>query len=194
MATSESAAVLLVAHPRIASTTYRRSVLVVVRAGGDRHVGLIVNRATPVKLANLYPDHQPSRQVGEPVFLGGPAARNSLVAIARKPADPGEGAIALTSELFMVTRAAAIDRIIESHPNDARFYIGQVRWRSGELRAELDRRLWYVLPADASVILSNEVSSLWDELMQRLHMLRAGTAGNLEPIGARPARGRSPPG
>lgn len=185
---NEVRSMILVAHPRLASATYSRSVLVVMPAGGDRHVGLILNRATPMRLANLYPNHQPSRKVEGPVFLGGPAARNSLVAIARKPADPGEGALAVTNELFLVTRATAIDAIIEKSPNDARFYVGQVRWRGGELRSELDRKLWYVLPAEATVILSNDTTNLWRDLMRRLHTLHTARAQLID--APKTARGR----
>lgn len=44
-----------------------------------------------------------------------------------------------------------VDEIIEHRPNDARYYIGNVQWKAGELRGELRRRVWNVLNADPSV-------------------------------------------
>ena len=50
---------LLVAAPDLQGPYSRTAVLVVPTAGGE-HVGFILNRATGVKLATLFPEHAPS--------------------------------------------------------------------------------------------------------------------------------------
>ncbi len=166
-------AVFLVANPRISHPIYRRSVLIVVAIDADRHVGLILNRPTNVTLGSLYPDHEPSKKVNGSVFFGGTSLRNRLAAVARSTTNPGPGAFALIGDVFMVTRAKAIDRIIETAPNDARYFIGHVSWKPGELRHELSHRFWYVLPADAATIMRGESRSLWRTLMQRVRTMQA---------------------
>ena len=42
----------------------------------------------------------------------------------------------------------AVDRIIRTESDHARFVVGLVVWRHGELGAEIERGAWYVLPPD----------------------------------------------
>lgn len=59
-----------------------------------------------------------------------------------------------------------MDRIIEANPHDARFVTGLVVWGPGELNLEIERGAWYVLDADARLVL-REPKGMWEELMLR---------------------------
>ncbi|HZT62643.1 MAG TPA: YqgE/AlgH family protein, partial [Burkholderiales bacterium] len=65
-------------------------------------------------------------------------------------------------------------------PNEARYYVGYVAWRPGELRLEVDRGLWYVLDADPDLVFRKDPATLWEELLRRA---RAVTAAVPEPVG-----------
>ena len=60
-----------------------------------------------------------------------------------------------------------MDSIIEKESKRARFFAGMVVWQPGELRAELSRGLWYVLDADAQLVLRKKTEGLWEELVGR---------------------------
>ena len=155
---------LLVASPTLQGP-YQQTTLVAVPVDG-RYFGFILNRATDVKLSTLFPGHAPSAKIAGPVYFGGPEMNDALFAVV--PGDPGEQSLQLFGDLYVTNRAAAIDRIIEQKPNDARYFAGFVGWMPGELENEIERGLWYVTEPDASLVLRRDTSGLWEELVKRL--------------------------
>ena len=166
-------AVLLVAAPGLRDADYRQSVVIAVPIENDRHLGVIINRPTRRTLSSLFPDHQPSKKVSEPVYFGGPMSRGALVAVVKTEKDPGRGAINLTRDMFLAMTVNIVDRIIEDTPNDARYYVGYIVWRPGELRAEVDRKLWNVANATPDIVFRKDMSGLWDELSRVARMITA---------------------
>jgi putative transcriptional regulator len=166
-------AILLVARPQLVDPVYRQTVLIALPLQGNEHLGIIINRPTSRPLSALFPGHEPSKQVRAPVYFGGPALRRALVALVKAPTHPDEGSLRLLGGLYLVTRGASVDRIIESTPNEARYYLGHVRWRPGELDAELARHLWYVMRADVAMAFRSDAGGLWSELVERAQAMRA---------------------
>lgn len=164
---------LLVAHPAFRDLDYRQTVLIAAPAPNGGHVGVILNRPTRRSLGSLFPEHEPSKKVADPVYYGGPFARGALVALVRTDANPGEGSLPLMKNLFIAFRANTIDRVIETTPNEARYYVGYVGWRPGELKSELDRGLWSVLDADVDAVFRKETEGMWEELLLQTRRIRA---------------------
>jgi len=77
-------------------------------------------------------------------------------------------------DLYLAFRANTIDEVIERAPNDARYYVGYVGWRPGELKGEIDRGLWSVINADPDVVFRKDTEGLWEELLQQSRRIRAG--------------------
>jgi putative transcriptional regulator len=169
----DEAAVLLVAQPFFRALDYRQSVLIAAPAPNGGHVGVIINRPTQRSLGSLFPEHEPSKKVVDPVYYGGPFSRDALVALVRADDAPGAGSVPIMKHLYMAFRANTIDRVIESTPNAARYYVGYVGWRPGELRREIELGLWAVLDADLDVVFRKDTEGLWEELLQRSHRIRA---------------------
>src|SRR5712691_12432554 len=165
--------VTLVAAPRLVDPDYRRAVLLAVPVDNNRHVGVIINRPTGRSLASLFPEHRPSKLVRDPVYFGGPMLRQAIFAVVRTDHTPGAGSIQMTNELILATQGAVVDHIIEDTPNDARYYVGYVVWRPGELRQEVDRGLWYVLDSDPDMVFRKDPESLWEELLRRARAITA---------------------
>lgn len=166
-------AIILVAHPAFRDLEYRQTVLVAAPAPNGGHVGVILNRPTRRSLGSLFPEHEPSKKVVEPVFYGGPFSRGALVALVRADNAPGSGSVLLMKNLYLAFRANTIDQVIESTPNEARYFVGYVGWRPGELRSEIDRGLWSVSSADLEVIFRKDTEGLWEELFQQSKRIRA---------------------
>lgn len=169
----ESEAMFLIAHPALRDADYRESVLIAAPAPNGGHVGLIINRPTRRSLGSLFPEHEPSRKVLEPVFYGGPFSRAALVAIVKSERNPGVGSVPIMKNLYLAFRGNTIDRIIETHPNSARYYVGYVGWRPGELRREIDRGLWTVQGADVDTVFRKDTGDLWEELSAQSRRIRA---------------------
>ena len=180
----DSEAVLLVASPNLRDADYRQSVVIAVPIENDRHLGVIINRPTRRSLSSLFPDHQPSKRVSEPVYFGGPMSRGALVAVVRSDKDPGRGAIGLTRDMYLAMTVNVVDRVIEETPNNARYYVGYIVWRPGELRAEVDRRLWNVANVNQDVVFRKDMSGLWDELSRMARAVTASADGFVAAAGA----------
>jgi putative transcriptional regulator len=169
----EDEAVFLVAHPGFLDLEWRQTVLIAAPTPKGGHVGVILNRPTRRSLGSLFPEHEPSKKVIDPVFYGGPFSRGALVALVRSDAKLGGGSVQVMKNLYFAYQANTIDKVIETHPNDARYYVGYVGWRPGELKAEIDNGLWSVLSADLDVVFRKDTEGLWEEMLQQTRRLRA---------------------
>ena len=184
LAQDEEAAMLLVAHPAFRDVDYRQTVLFAAPGPSGGHVGVILNRPTRRSLASLFPEHEPSKKVIDPVYYGGPFSRGALVALVRMDVAPGAGSVQVMKNLYMAFRVNTIDQVIESRPNDARYYVGYVGWRPGELKSEIDRGIWSVLGADVDVVFRKDMEGLWEEMLQQTKRIRADGAGRRVPYAA----------
>jgi len=176
-ALAQQDALLLVAHPAFRDLEYRQTVLIAAPAPNGGHVGVILNRPTRRSLGSLFPEHEPSKKVVEPVYYGGPFSRGALVALVRADQTPGQGSVLLMKNLYLAFRANIIDHVIESTPNEARYFVGYVGWRAGELKSEIDRRMWSVTSVDLETIFRKDTDGLWEELQQASRRIRADAGG-----------------
>lgn len=174
-------AFLLVATAALNNSRYRRTVILSVPVDGDRHIGIIINRPSKRTLAELFPDHEPSKLVTEPVFFGGPMSQRAIFALVRRAETPGRGALRVMDGLFLAITANTVDRIIEQTPQQARFYVGDVVWRPGELKEELGDGYWHVMDADPDLMFRKDTQALWDELSRLARALRADTGHRAAP-------------
>jgi putative transcriptional regulator len=158
--------IILVAKPELRDKVYTSSILVVTPLGGDEHVGFIVNRPSTASLGTVFPEHGPSQKVIDPVYLGGPMGTQTVFAMVQRPDSPGDNSLAVMPGLFVAFDAAVVDRIIESEADHARFVVGLVAWRPGELQAEIEAGAWYVLEPDPALVM-RKPEGLWEELVRR---------------------------
>jgi putative transcriptional regulator len=155
---------LLVASPALQGPYARTALLVFPMKG--QHAGFILNRSTDVKMASVFPEHAPSAKVAEPIYFGGPEMMDSLFALVRN--DPGTGSMRVLGDLFVTAEADCLDRIIETTPNDARYYAGFVGWKPGELETEIANGYWYAEPFDPAQAFRKDSGKMWEELVERL--------------------------
>jgi putative transcriptional regulator len=170
-------ALLLVANPGLQDVDYRQTVLIAAPGPSGGHIGVILNRPTRRSLASLFPEHEPSKKVIDPVYYGGPVSRGALVALVKARATPGVGSVQLMKNLYLAFRVTTIDQVIETTPNEARYYVGYVGWREGELRDEIERGIWSVLSPDVDVVFRKDMDGLWEEMLQQTKSIRA----NMDP-------------
>jgi putative transcriptional regulator len=180
---AQDEAMVLIAHPAFRDLEYRQTVLIAAPAPNGGHIGVILNRPTKRSLGSLFPEHEPSKKVLDPVFYGGPFSRGALVALVRSGSSPGTGSVLLMKDLYLAFRAKTIDHDIETSPNEARYFVGYVGWRPGELKGEIDRGLWSVLNADVDMVFRKDTESLWEELLQSSRRIRAGDAPRIALVG-----------
>src|SRR3954471_2766954 len=143
---------ILVAKRSLQDRVYGATVLI-VRPLGERHVGFIMNKPTNLTLGKLFPKHLPSQKVADPVYLGGPMGPEVIFAMVKDAKSPGGRSMQLANGIYLAYDSAVVDRIIETQPQQARFFAGMVLWAPSELDEEVRRGLWYVLDPQAELFL-----------------------------------------
>jgi putative transcriptional regulator len=165
-----SEAVILVASDRLAGSIYEQTVILAAPLPQGGHLGFIINRPTHVKLETLFPQQPSTRNVADPVYAGGPVLSNAVFAVTRKALDNNENNgnngnfFSPIPGLVMVIDAATVDRIIETTPNDARYFVGLMFWAPDDLEDEIRNGAWEVRPADVDTVLRANSSGLWKSL------------------------------
>ena len=154
---------LLAASPALQGP-YSGTAIIVVPMG-QQHVGFILNRSTGMHLAKLFPGHEPSAKVVDPVAFGGPEASQAIFAVRR--GNPGQPSVHLFGDLYMTGNKRVVDSVIETTPNDARYFAGFVGWQAGELAAELEAGWWHAGEADEALVLRRDTDEMWPELLKR---------------------------
>jgi putative transcriptional regulator len=159
---------LLVATPDL-DGPYRRTAIIAAPFGG-KHIGFILNRASDVKLAALFPDSPPAAKAVDPVYIGGPEMSGALFAMTRR--DPGGKAIRLFGEVFVTGAAENISRLVEG-ADEARYFAGFVGWMPGELADEMEDGCWYATEPELAQIFRPDSASMWEELVRKAKAIRA---------------------
>ena len=165
---------LLVAKRSFEDPVYGSTIVLAKPVDGGGHVGFILNKPTKLNLAELFPEHEASKKIADPLFLGGTVDINLVFALVEAHASKKAGSVRIAPDLFLAYETKAVDRIIETEADHARFFLGLVVWRPGQLDEELDRGLWYVDEPEAKLVLRRKTDGLWEELVRRLEA-RANT-------------------
>jgi len=127
-------------------------------------LGFVVNRPTSVKLESLFPEQVSARNVVDPVYAGGPMLSGAVFAVTRKAPDNNGNFFSLMPGLGVVIDDATVDRIIETTPNDARYFVGLMFWAPDDLEDEIRDGAWEVRPADVDTVLRSNSTGLWKSL------------------------------
>ena len=160
---------ILVASPDLDGSSFEQAVVLATPLPNGGHIGFIINKPTGVKMQTLFPDDAAAGKVNEPVYLGGPQLLPGVFAVTHTPPESAGAAVPLMPGLFAVIDNDAIDHIIETTPNDARYFLGMMVWKPDDLEEEVREGKWELHPADADTVLRAKSIGLW----RSLH----GTAG-----------------
>jgi putative AlgH/UPF0301 family transcriptional regulator len=96
---------------------------------------------------------------------------NLVFALVEGHGNKKAGSVRIAPDLFLAYETKAVDKIIESEADHARFFLGLVVWRPGQLESELERGLWYVQEPEAKLVLRKNTDDLWEELVRRAEEL-----------------------
>ena len=183
---------ILVASATLDGSPFERTVVLVTPLADGGHIGFIINKPTGVKLEALFPDDTAAHAVKDAAYLGGPALVSVMFAVTRNAPERPDAAIPLMPGLFAVLEKDAIDHIIRTTPNEARYFLGAMVWKPGDLADQVSDSVWEVRPANADMVLRAKSPGLWDSLRGTWTNLEsqsaAGTARGSRMTGWRGAR------
>lgn len=173
-AAGELAGTLLVATPQLGDGIFDRSVVLLLDHDGEGSLGVVLNRPTPVDLADVLPAWQPLACRPNVLFEGGPVALDAALGLAVVPG--GEERVAPPGWQPLVGRLGLVD--LDTPPEELaaevsrlRVFAGYAGWGAGQLEDELEAGAWYVVRADPSGTFedafSGEPDGLWRAVLRR---------------------------
>ncbi|MFI9027355.1 YqgE/AlgH family protein [Streptomyces sp. NPDC053560] len=173
---------LLVATPALADPNFDRAVVLLLDHDEEGSLGVVLNRPTPVGVADIL---QPWAELaGEPgvVFQGGPVSLDSALGVAVVPGEAGErdgdptgadtdgdgplgwrrvhGAIGLVD-------LEAPPELLSAELGSLRIFAGYAGWGPGQLEEELAEGAWYVVESEPGDVSSPSPERLWRAVLRR---------------------------
>jgi putative transcriptional regulator len=171
-ASAQPAAVLLVARPELADPNFRETVVLVTHTPRGETVGVVLNRPTTQRLADVAPGFPRADAYAEPVYRGGPVLPQMIVALFRSAAPPGAAAFKVAPETYLSLDPKIVDSLLEKRQERYRLFAGFSGWGPGQLEAEIAHDGWYVLPATEELLFRSDTSGMWRELLEKARSRR----------------------
>ncbi len=161
---------LLIAEPLLDEPYFKRSVILLLDEDNNQgHIGLALNKITPVSLQDLFPDWKAGAEV--PVYSGGPVEADRLFML-HTMGDRFEGSMEVSPGLYV---GAKLDDIIDYINNNRyadgniRFFLGYSGWSKGQLTSEILKNTWALNPNPGHTdVLTGAEDLYWRREVRRL--------------------------
>ncbi len=171
-ARAQPAAVVLVARPELADPNFRETLVLVTHTPRGDTIGVVLNRPTPERLADVAPGFPHAEAYGEPLYRGGPVLPRVIVALFRSAAPPGPTAFKVLPDTYLSLDPRIIDSLLAKHDGRYRLFAGFSGWAPGQLEAEMAGESWYAFPATEELLFPRDTSGMWRELLEKAHSRR----------------------
>jgi putative transcriptional regulator len=155
---------LLIAGPALWDPNFRRTVLLVGHHDEEGAVGVILNRASAMTVAEAVPPLGVLVPADEPVFLGGPVQPDAAVVVADFVDPSVADFLAFDTIGFLPSETSPG---VEGAVRRARVFAGYAGWGPGQLESEMEEDSWVVEPARPSDVFSLDPARLWEEVLRR---------------------------
>ncbi|MGW6527182.1 YqgE/AlgH family protein [Streptomyces venezuelae] len=173
---------LLVATPALADPNFDRAVVLLLDHDEKGSLGVVLNRPTPVDVADILEGW--GQLAGAPgvVFQGGPVSLDSALGVAVIPGEEGAAssgprkrAPALRDPVGFRRVHGAIGLVdLEAPPEllasalgSLRIFAGYSGWGPGQLENELEDGAWYVVESEPGDVSSPDPERLWRAVLRR---------------------------
>ena len=155
---------LLIASPALLDPNFRRAVVLVTEHNDEGAAGLVLNRPSPVAVAEAVPALEVLVEDGDQVWVGGPVQTDAVLVLGEFE-DPDDAAVPLFGSLGF----PSLDDPDEIVPvtSRRRVFAGYAGWGAGQLEGELERDDWILEPADADDAFTDSPDDLWRDVLRR---------------------------
>jgi putative transcriptional regulator len=164
---------LLVATPILLDPNFERTVVLLLDVDENGALGVVLNRPSPVPVADVLPDWDDLASTPHVLFQGGPVSTDSALAVAllgRQGAPVGQeepvGFRRLYGDVGIVDldtptalAGPAIGRL--------RVFAGYAGWGEQQLLSEIGTGSWYVVPSMPGDLFDDEPLGLWTRVLRR---------------------------
>ena len=158
---------LLVATPSLVDPNFAHAVVLLLDLD-EGALGVVLNRPSPVQVAEVLPGWDSVLAGPDVLFQGGPVATDSALAVGGLR--PGDDEPVGFQRLFGRTGIVDLDapaEILVPALSEMRVFAGYAGWGAGQLEAEIEEGSWYVLPAAPGDLFATDPERLWAHVLRR---------------------------
>lgn len=181
----------LIAMPGMGDENFAGSVIYVCEHNADGALGLVINKPTDIRLANLFekvdlPLARPDL-VELPVYYGGPVQTERGFVLHDQEARTGEdgklrpgyaSSLTVPDGLEMTTSRDVLEAISSGDgPRRILVTLGYAGWSAGQLESELANNGWLTVSADAAVIFDTPAEQRYNRALGLLGVTPAALVG-----------------
>jgi len=157
---------LLVATKKLQDPRFKEAVVFLVQYSSSGAMGLIINRPSKVRLADVLMDLPALKKRQDVVFYGGPVEGRRMFLLIRSSSMVNES-VKVLGDIHMSTSKTILEHLIaEKVSIPFRSYAGYAGWAPGQLDAEIAHGDWQVAKADAQIIFEQNPALLWPRLIR----------------------------
>ena len=165
--------VFLVAMPQVQDPFFQQSVILLLHHNEEGSFGLIVNRPTEIRTADVLEGMEIAWQGDEDntAFFGGPVQPQLGTVIFAGPTSQEievgeETATPVLSDARMTQHIGDLAELARHPPSSFRLVLGYSGWGDGQLVSEILRNDWLTAPADLDLIFSGDPREVWAAAMK----------------------------
>ena len=158
----------LIAVPQMQDPNFKQSVVFLLERNEEGALGVVINRESPMLLADLCSDHQInySGQQGKLVRHGGPVQpEQGIVVYGNEHSDP-EGR-EVCKGLHVSASRGTLGRLCDLESGRFHCYSGYTGWAPGQLEREIEEGSWVYASAHAGSLLDTDPEAIWEEVLRR---------------------------
>jgi putative transcriptional regulator len=156
---------LLLASPTLLDPNFARTVVLVGVHSDEGAMGVILNRPSEVTVGDAVPQLEETVGGEEPVFVGGPVQRGSIVFLAEFE-DPAPAGLLVLGRIGFPAPEAEIEELAGATAR-ARVFAGYAGWGSGQLDAEVADGDWISHSALPEDVFTDVPEELWGRVLTR---------------------------
>lgn len=163
---------LLIASPTLSDPHFARTIVLLLDAGHDGALGVVLNRPSQVMVGEVLADWGEVVSGPGVLFQGGPVETDSALAIADVTGDGADdggdpvGWRRVFGNVGLVDLDAPVELIAPAFAG-LRIFAGYAGWSAGQLEDEIAEGAWYVVPAQTHDAFLSDPDRLWVEVLRR---------------------------
>lgn len=171
---------LLVATPALADPNFDRAVVLLLDHDEEGSLGVVLNRPTPVDVADILEGWGDLAGAPGVVFQGGPVSLDSALGVAVIPGEegsasgvrsrPGRGEPIGWRRVHGAIGLVDLDtppELLAPALGSLRIFAGYAGWGPGQLEDELIEGAWYVVESEPGDVSSPDPERLWRAVLRR---------------------------
>ena len=155
-------AMFLVAQDISPQSAFADALVLVMNNLGPAPVGIIINRPTPISVAEIFPGLKRLEPLHDKVYFGGPVELDTVWFLFRS-SRPREHAVQAIENVYLSgDRDLLRELLSRDKPMEGlRIYIGHAGWGPGQLEYEINQGAWTPQRASADAIFNGKSEQPW---------------------------------